>query len=105
MREDCVRAVWQNELDRLELDVIRVERLLKGLEALPVEPWDPPAVPGPMPLDLARRAQDLLDRHERAIAELRRSLTEAQRLLAYTGRVSDAVGPTLARPVYVDLQA
>ena len=101
-----MRAVWESELDRLELDVIRIERLLKGLDAaLPVEPWSPPAVPGQMPVDLARRAQDLLDRQEHAIADLRSALGEAQRLLAYTDRMSGAVGPGHARPVYVDLQA
>ena len=105
MKEDRLRAVWEHELDRLELDVVRVERLLKGLTAVPLEPWNPPAVPGQMPLDLARRAQDLLDPQERAVAQLRSSLDEAQRLLAYTGRVADALGPTVARPVYVDVEA
>jgi len=105
MMEERLRAVWEHELDLLELDVTRVERLLKGLAAVPVEPWSPPAVPGQMPLDLARRAQDLLDRQERALVELRGALGEAQRLLAYTGRVADAVGPADARPVYIDLQA
>jgi hypothetical protein len=105
MRDDRARAVWEVELDRLEVDVIRVERLVRSLDALPLEPWNPPPVPGQMPADLALRAEDLLDRQERAIAELRGALTEAQRQLAYADRVSDAVGPSAARPVYLDLEA
>jgi hypothetical protein len=105
MREDSLRAVWGHELDRLEVDVVRAERILKGLETMPAEPWTPPAVPGQMPADLAERAQDLLDRQERALADLRDALAEAQRQLGYAGRVSDAVAPGAARPVYVDIEA
>jgi hypothetical protein len=105
MRDECVRAVWKTELDRLEVDVIRVERLLDKLDAVAVQPWDPPVVPGPMPADLAVRAQDLLDRQERVTAELRRALGEAQRQLAYADRVADVVAPVGSRPVYLDVDA
>ena len=44
MNRDRARAVWEAELERLELDVISVERLLRGLESAPIEPWRPPAV-------------------------------------------------------------
>ncbi|MBW8751197.1 MAG: hypothetical protein JF565_07190 [Propionibacteriales bacterium] len=100
-----VRAVWECELHRLELDVLRAERLVKGLTATPAEPWVPPAVPGEMPADLAERARDLLDRQDRASAGLQAALTAAQRQIAYGGRVADATGPTPAQPLYVDLDA
>ncbi|HEX7716658.1 MAG TPA: hypothetical protein VF416_05180 [Marmoricola sp.] len=102
MHEDRIRAVWEIELDRLELDVIRAERLLKGLQALPTETWAPPPVPGPMPADLVMRAQDLLDRQHRATERLRDALTAAQRQIAYGDRVADATGPVPAIPVYLD---
>jgi hypothetical protein len=105
MNADRVRAVWEIELDRLEVDVVRAERLVKGLEALPADPWDPPAVPGRMPFDLAVRARDLLDRQERAIESLRESLASAQRQLAYAARISGAVSPLTSVPVYLDLEA
>jgi hypothetical protein len=105
MHEERVRAVWESELDRLELDVLRAERLLKGLDAMPIEPWNPPPVPGQMPADLALRAQDLLDRQERATADLRDALTAAQQQIAYADRVTDATGPGPADPVYLDLEA
>jgi hypothetical protein len=103
--EARARAVWQCELDVLELEVLRVERLLKGLTTMPTEPWVPPAVPGPIPADLAGRAQELLARQDRATAEVRTALAAAQRQIAYGGRVADATGPTPPRPVYVDLDA
>jgi hypothetical protein len=105
VHEDRLRAVWECELDRLELDVIRVERLLKGLVALPTEPWNPPAVPGQMPADLVLRAQDLLDRQHRAIAELGTALAAAERQLTSSARYAGATSGAPAAPVYLDLEA
>ena len=105
MNSERVRIVWESELDRLELDVLRVERLVKGLATMPVEPWDPPDVPGQMPADLAVRAGQLLDRQERATAALQAALVAAQRLIAYGDRVTEASGSGPAQPVYLDLEA
>lgn len=105
VNQSYVRAIWEVELDRLELDVLRAERLLKGLEALTVEPWNPPRVPGQMPADLAVRAKELLDRQERATAALHAALESAQRQLAYGDRLAGVVGSGPARPVYLDLDA
>jgi len=99
-----IRAVWQTELDRLELDVIRAERLLKGLSSIPAEPWDPPSVPGQIPADLAARAQDLLDRQEQAMADLRSGLAAAHKQISYGDRLTDATGRGPSRPVYLDLE-
>lgn len=103
--KECIRVLWESELDRLELDVLRVERLVKGLSTMPTEPWVLPAVPGQMPPDLAERAQELLDRQERAAADLRTSLVAAQRQIMYGDRVSELTGPGPAVPVYLDLEA
>jgi hypothetical protein len=105
MRTDRLRSVWECELDRLELDVVRVERLLGRLDTVPVEPWQPAEVSGPMPADLSQRATVLLERQERATTALRSALGEVHRQLAYADRVSDAVGPAGSRPVYVDIDA
>jgi hypothetical protein len=104
MLADRIRAVWEIELDRLELDVIRAERLLKGLQALPTEPWCPPVVPGPMPADLAQRARDLMDRQDRTAARLRESLAAAQQQITYADRVTEALSRPTA-PVYLDVEA
>jgi hypothetical protein len=110
--QSSFRAVWEAELDRLELDVVRVERLLSGVDTAPSavqgaagEPWSPPVVPGPMPADLLPRARDILERQSWAEGALREALSSAQRQLAYGSRVSDATAPGRAKPVYVDLEA
>lgn len=105
MYDDRIRSVWQTELDRLELDVIRAERLLKGLSTMSTEPWDPPLVPGQIPADLAVRAQDLLDRQERATTSLAAALDDARRQIGYADRVTDMTGRAAAGPVYLDLEA
>ncbi|HEX2895370.1 MAG TPA: hypothetical protein VHO29_15325 [Marmoricola sp.] len=105
MNENSIRAIWEAELDRLELDVLRVERILKGLGALPTEPWTPPAIPGQMPADLLGRAQALLDRQEQVTAELGNALVSAQKQIAFGDRVTNATGQGPARPVYLDLEA
>ena len=105
LNDERRRAIWETELDRLELDVLRVERLVNGLDSLSIEPWDPPAVPGQMPADVAERAKALLDRQERAMAGLRTGLLAAQRQITYGDRVSDVTGPGPAQPVYLDGEA
>lgn len=112
MSQRSFRAVWEAELDRLELDVVHVERLLAGTDspssavrAASAEPWSPPAVPGPMPADLLPRARDILERQTRAEGALREALSSAQKQLAYGSRVTDATAPARAKPVYVDLEA
>jgi hypothetical protein len=105
MYDDRLRAIWETEIDRLELDVIRAERLLKGLATMPTDPWDPPVIPGQMPADLAARAQELLDRQERATARLTAALADAQRQISYADRVTDVSGRAITAPVYLDLEA
>ncbi len=105
MERERIRAVWEHELERLELEVISVERLIRGLEGAPFEPWDPPAVLGAMPVDLAARAQELLARQRVAAKSLTTALEAAQKQVAFAGRVIDITGRTPAEPIYFDLEA
>lgn len=105
MTPGAVRAVWEDELDRLELEVLRVERMLGGAGPLPADSWTPPAVRGPMPDDLVPRARDLLERQDRASTALREALASAHKQIAFGARVSDATTAAGSLPVYVDLQA
>jgi hypothetical protein len=102
---NSVRAIWESELDRLELDVLRAERVLKGLSGLPAEPWTPPSIPHQMPGDLVGRAQELLDRQDRVTELLGHALTTAQKQIAYGDRVSEATGHGPVGPVYLDVDA
>lgn len=105
MNHDRVRAIWETEIDRLELEVIRVERLVRGLVAAPAEPWQPPAVPGSMPADLIPRAAELLERQDQARRALAAALVDAQRQVAYAERVAGFTGRNMTEPVYLDLEA
>lgn len=104
VKTDRIRAVWETELERLELEVISVERLIRGLDATPLEPWSPPAVLGSMPVDLAARAQELLARQRIAAKALTAALEQAQKQVSYAGRVIDITGRT-PEPIYFDAQA
>jgi hypothetical protein len=105
MNPGAVRDVWESELDRLELEVLRVERMLGGGGPMPSDSWTPPAVRGPIPDDLVLRARDLLERQERASTALREALAAAHKQIAFGTRVSDATAAAPPVPVYVDLQA
>lgn len=105
MDQERIRIIWESEIDRLELEVIRIERLVRGLVSAPEEPWCPPAVPGPVPSDLIPRATSLLERQEIAKEALVLALAEAQRQVTYADRVVEITGRRAAEPVYFDLQA
>lgn len=105
MDAERTRAVWDMELERLELNVIAIERLLRGIEAISLEPWSPPALPGAMPVDLAARALDLLNRQAKAADQLQDALARSQKQVAFAGRVIDITGRGPAEPIYLDLEA
>lgn len=104
MKSDRTRAVWEAELERLELEVISVERLIRGLDSTPTEPWRPPATLGSMPVDLAARAQELLARQRQAAKELTEALERAQKQTQFAGRVID-IASRVPEPIYFDAQA
>lgn len=105
MHSDRIRAVWETELERLELEIISVERLIRGLDSTPVEPWAPPVALGSMPVDLAARAQELLARQQVAAKALAAALEQAQKQVAYAGRVIDITGRSPSEPIYFDQEA
>lgn len=105
MDAERTRAVWDIELERLELNVIAVERLVREIEAVSLEPWTPPVLPGAMPVDLAARALDLLNRQSTAASQLREALARSQNQVAFAGHVIDITGRGPADPIYLDLEA
>ncbi|MGO4256966.1 hypothetical protein [Marmoricola sp. RAF53] len=105
MDAERLRAVWENEIDRLELEVLRIERLIRGLVSVPEEPWRAPVLPGPMPADLVPRAAELVERQEQARAALVVALAGAQKQVAYAERVVDLTRRRSTEPIYLDLEA
>ncbi|WP_030176419.1 hypothetical protein [Spirillospora albida] len=103
------RVAWSAALDALELDVVKVERLIAEghqLTDTPVaDPWAPPEGLGPLPLDLRPRADAILTRQLAAAQALAIALTANRRQAAVAGRFvgnGDDGGP---RPAYVDCAA
>lgn len=95
---------WETALDRLELDVLRAERMLDDATAEPLESWDEPQLAGPIPDDLVERALAIRARQEAVMAALAASLGDVRRQHEFAERVDRATGRA-DHPVYLDLDA
>jgi hypothetical protein len=94
---------WEVELDRLELELLRVERLIKAMSPLQEADWVEPTDLPPMPAELVPRAQDVARRQQEAQQQLVRAMARTGRQCTVAQRVS---APTSeVRSVYVDLSA
>ena len=96
--------VWQVELDRLELDVLRAERALADNTLLRTDPWDLPGVRGPMPEELREQAVSLLERQRAVTAALAQRLGATARQQSVVDRL-DLGSPLDNLPVYLDVSA
>lgn len=102
---DARFQAWEVVLDRIELDVIRVERALEtglGLASEPEE-WRVPEDYGPIPSALRARAVDVWERQQAALAALATRLgttAQHQSLVASVEAVRTAAD---GGPVYVDV--
>jgi hypothetical protein len=95
---------WEVALDRLELDLVVAERLVRSGEAPVVEPWDVPAVDGPLPATLLPRALELQARQAVVEAALRDALSATSKQRALADRVN-APATGLVSSAYVDFTA
>ena len=101
---DTNYELWQLELDRLELDVMRAERALATDGLVKTDHWEQPCVPGPLPLDLRERATEIHARQQELLATLMERLCVNQRHQAVTESVS-RVSTRNQLPVYLDINA
>ena len=102
MTTDREALAWETELDRLELEIIRAERLLSCLTPVEAATWEAPELPGPMPGHLLPRAQEIHERQSRVLSEILVAMRHTKRqgrLAARADRPADSV------PRYVDLTA
>jgi hypothetical protein len=102
-QQDPARArheAWEVVLDRLELDVILVERALEGRAGLsrPLDEWHVPDQYGPVPAALRPRAEALVVRQRTAM----RALAEQLGVTAAHQTYVAADRAPAAGPVYVD---
>lgn len=94
-----VTLEWEVELDRLELEVIRIERLLKAMEPMDHENWVAPSPSAPMPLHLLPRAVEIHQRQGALLAHVSRALRSTTQHQVYVESVSD---PRDAAPRYIN---
>ena len=96
---------WVTELDRLELDVIRAERMLEDPGHEGPGAWEPPAaLAGPIPADLRQRAADLADRQRQVQSALSTLLAAIARQHEYAARVDRATRAS-GSAIYLDITA
>jgi hypothetical protein len=98
-------SAWAAALDELELSLDETERLLHG-EApagTTAAPWAPPALEGPMPVDLRTRALELHHRQQQLIRATAEAANAAKRQLELTSRMSTKRAEP--SPVYLDVTA
>ena len=102
-----LRLNWETALDRLELDLMRAEKLLHHEGSPTLESWDEPDLDGPVPDDLYDWAVELRARQESLQAALAARLGTIRREHAFADRVERATGRSAGRvrPVYLDVEA
>lgn len=100
---DDFHDAWAAALDALEMDVEQAEHLLRVGDPpeATVPGWQPPALPGALPLELRERAHALLDRQLHAASALTRAMHATGRQRAVAGRFDTGNGRA-GRAVFVD---
>jgi hypothetical protein len=102
---DGWHKAWTQALDALEADVERVEQLLaddhRARELPLVDPWTPPDGLGPLPLDLAPRADAILERQFEAARAIVQALVSNRRHAAVAARIESG-SQGAPRPSFVD---
>lgn len=99
-------SAWAAALDELELSLDETERLLNGELPDPgttAAPWAPPALEGPMPVDLRTRALALHHRQQQLLHATAEAAVALRRQAALTSRMSTARSEP--SPVYLDITA
>jgi hypothetical protein len=108
MGDDDRYRTWSDALDALEADVAEVEALLRenhlADDTPRAGPWTPPEGTGPLPIDLAPRAEAILARQVSATQAIALALATNRKLAAAAARV-EAGSQGAPRPAYVDYSA
>lgn len=95
---------WATALDRLELEVILAERMVKDPTRPAPDSWDEPLLEGPIPADLRERALELRERQHRVRVEMTTLLGTIGRQHDFANRV-DRATRNPGRPMYLDFSA
>ena len=96
-------GTWVVVLDRLELDVVRMEHYLDQDRPLRTDVWDVPVAHGPLPDELRPRAEDLAARQQQCLERLSTALGLALRQHAVAEAVTRVSPRAHGLPMYVDV--
>ena len=97
-------AAWESALDELELTLEETEHLLQGGHPpVAATGWTPPAMPCPLPAEMADRARALLARQQDVIVRAARAAATARTGASYVDRVAE--NRAASRPIYLDVSA
>lgn len=97
-RQDVILE-WEVELDRLDLEVIRIERLLSAMKPMDEKNWVAPSPSAPMPIHLLPRAVEIHERQTAVLDKVLRALRTTTQHRTYVESISD---PRDAAPRYLD---
>ena len=92
---------WEVQLDRLDLEILRVERLIKAMAPLQEPDWVAPEAMGTMPAELLPRAREIQERQRAAELALAKALRHTGHEMTLTQRLA----PARALPRFVDVSA
>lgn len=102
---DPAPCAWSRALAALEDEVEAAASLLAAEQHTDAEQtavaWQPPALAGPVPAHLRRRAEELVARQQAVAQQVAHTLTALRPQLAVARKVDQSV----TRPVYLDLHA
>ncbi|WP_323792673.1 hypothetical protein [Nocardioides sp.] len=96
-------GTWQVALDRLELDVVRLEHHLDHGRELRNDIWDAPEHAGPLPDALRERAEELHARQLQCLERLATSIGTTVRQHELAEAVTRVSPGAHGLPLYVDI--
>ena len=91
---------WETVLDRLEVEVLWAERLLRAAKPLDPSGWTPPRAIGPMPEELVARAREIHARQLETMTKLVEAMRRSTQQRVY---VSTALEVSPDRPRFIDV--
>jgi hypothetical protein len=97
---DALVLLWETELDRLDLEVLWVERLLSAATHLQRSDWVPPEPAGPMPIHLLPRALEINKRQTEVQNRILKTMRMTSQHRTYVERMSNDDAEV---PRYVDI--
>jgi len=98
-RRPDVTLEWEVELDRLDLEVIRIEKLLSAMEPMDAQNWVAPTPSAPMPIHLLPRAIEIHRRQGIVLDKVMRALRTTSQHRTYVESLSD---PRDSAPRYLN---